>query len=130
MSDTITISETFSWPDIPDGGPDVFERMNAKFFRPLRADLFANGCTSKLRRHGNTATLEVTGPASAMLDLSEMLRPLKAQLDELCRKRAEQKERHVSAFLDMLKGSQAKRERDAAGMLLDELMKHAARKPT
>jgi hypothetical protein len=125
--DTITICETLRWPEIGDGGPDPFEALNGQYLRPLRMRLHRDGHTSKLRRSGNSCTLEVTAPAAVALSVAERLRELQKRYDDMFQIENESKQRTLDMFMSKMKQARAQHERDAAEFLLEGL--RAAQEP-
>lgn len=123
--DSITITETLEWPDLP--GYDAFGLINEKYLRPMRKLWHEGGCTSKVRKFERSCTVEVTGPAQATLDVREMLCVCKEMLAKLVKQRSESRERNIDAFLEMMRGGQERRERRAAEMILDAMSRRGAK---
>lgn len=69
--DTITLDIRIeTGTDCP---PDAFEKFNTMALQDFRRAWKAAGCTSRVRRHPESFTVEVTGPAGAVLDaMAEM----------------------------------------------------------
>ena len=76
MSSTYSRSITLVLPDDADEG--LFDRMNAKALRPIRADLYANGVISSVRRHGPRVVCHFEGEPALVDEAISLCEQLQA----------------------------------------------------